>query len=105
MAYEVVNTINGPLVKHNERYITLMEHHFLIEVAEEHPEMLKELRQHIVMGIRDGADEAMEALQSDLQVHPNKLFAYANAANQYLVFSQGTWKSYKNAKEIGRAHV
>lgn len=97
--YEIVNTLNGPLVHYEGRYITLMEHHHLIDAVEENPSILEDLRLNILEQIRDGADEVMEALRSNLHPQPAKMYAYTNAASQYMGFVQGTWNSYVNAKK------
>lgn len=97
--YSIIGTLNGPLVSFEDKYITLMEHHHLIDVAEANPGFIEDMRLHILEQIRNGADEVMEALRSNLHPQPAKMYAYTNAASQYMGFVQGTWNSYVNAKK------
>lgn len=76
-----------------------MEHHILIDACEENEGLLAELQLHILEQIRDGADEVMEGFRFNLHPQPAKLYAYTNAASQYIAFVNGSWASYQNAKK------
>ena len=99
MSYEIIKTVNGPLVKFEDKYISLIEHHLLIDACEENETLLAELQLHILEQIRDGADEVMDAFRSNLHPQPAKLYSYTNAASQYLAFVNGSWASYVVAKD------
>mgnify|MGYP003354006360 CR=1 FL=1 len=98
MSYQIINTLNGPIVYYDGVYVTLLEHHTLIDIAEAHPQILQELQSSIAVGIRDGADEAIDAMYSNLQVYQAKLNSYLVASSQYLAFIQTSWYPYQTAK-------
>jgi len=102
MAYEIIKTFNGPLIKYGEtQYVTVQEPHLLIEIAETNFGFMPELKAHIIDNLRTSVDELCEAFEDGLSHMSPTLNAYMNAAFMFNNFMNGPWANYQRAKLEG----
>lgn len=98
MTYEIINTLSGPIIKYDDQYLTMMDTHLMIDIAENDSFFVTDLRENIMKVLRDSLDEYLEAFNDGIQHPPTKMYAYLNACGQYFGFMYGAWAAYNNAK-------
>ena len=101
MAYELLKTLNGPLVKYGDVYATAQESHLLIEIAEADASFIPAFKAHIIENLRLSVDEVCEAFEDGLSHMSSPLNAYINASFMFNNFINGPWATYKQAKKEG----
>lgn len=101
MEYELIATLNGPLIKRGAQYITIQEPHLLIELAEADPNFIPAIRKHITENLRSSIEGLCEAFEGGIPHLSPSLNAYTNAAFMFNNFINGPWASYQRAKAEG----
>ena len=100
MPYELIHTLNGPIIKYGESlYATAQEHHLLIEIAEADANFIPAFKDHIIENLRLSVDEVCEAFEDGVSHTSQSINAYLNASFMFNNFINGTWATYKRAKE------
>lgn len=101
MEYELIATLNGPLIKRGAQYITVQEPHLLIELAESDPNFIPAIKEHIIKNLRSSIEHLCEAFQDGMSHMSPSLNAYMNSAFMFNNFINGPWASYQRAKAEG----
>lgn len=98
MSYEIIHTLNGPVIKSDNQYFTMLDTHLMIDLAEKDESFLTDLRAGLTAMLNDGLDEYLEAFEAGIQHPPTKIYTYLNSCGQYFGFMYGAWAAYNNAK-------
>jgi len=101
MTYELIKTLNGPLIKYKDVYVTAQEPHLLIEIAELDEGFIPAFKTHIIENLRVSVDEVCEAFEDGMAPMSQSLNTYLNAAFMFNNFVKGTWPTYQKAKAEG----
>jgi hypothetical protein len=101
MSYELIKTLNGPLIKYKNAYITAQEPHLLIEIAETDESFIPAFKAHIIENLRLSVNEMCEAFEDGISHMSQSFNTYTNAAFMFNNFINGTWANYKKAKAEG----
>jgi hypothetical protein len=101
MSYEIIKTLNGPIIKWNDAYITTQEPHLLIEIAESHSDFITAMRAHIIENLHATINDLCEAFEDGLSHMSPVLNAYTHAAFMFNNFINGPWANYQKAKTDG----
>ena len=101
MSYELIKTLNGPLIKYGDVYVTAQEPHILIEIAESDASFIPAFKAHVIEHLRLSVDEVCEAFEDGMSHMSQTLNGYLNASFMFNNFIHGTWANYKKAKEEG----
>jgi hypothetical protein len=101
MEYELITTLNGPLIKRGAQYITVQEPHLLIELAEADPNFIPAVKKHITENLRSSIEDLCEAFEDGMSHMSPSLNAYMNSAFMFNNFINGPWANYQRAKAEG----
>ena len=98
MEYELIATLNGPLIKRGDQYITVQEPHLLIELAEADSNFIPAMRKHITENLRSSIEDLCEAFEDGMSHMSPSLNAYTSSAFMFNNFINGHWAGYQRAK-------
>jgi hypothetical protein len=101
MSYEIIKTLNGPIIKWNDAYVTAQEPHLLIEIAEANAGFIPAFKAHIMEHLRSSVDDLCEAFEDGMSHMSPILNSYMNASFMFNNFINGPWANYKKAKAEG----
>jgi hypothetical protein len=101
MSYELIKTINGPLIKWNDKYISPQEPHLLIEVAEADESFIPAFKAHVIENLQLSLNEVCEAFEANIPHVSQPLNAYLHSSFLFSNFVNGVWANYKKAKAEG----
>jgi hypothetical protein len=101
MSYELIKTLNGPLIKYGDAYVTAQEPHILIEIAESDASFIPAFKAHIIENLRLFVNEMCEAFEDGMSHMSPSINAYINASFTFNNFINGPWATYKKAKAEG----
>jgi hypothetical protein len=101
MSYEIIKTLNGPIIKYKDAYVTAQEPHVLIEIAEADAGFIPAFKAHVMENLRSSVDDLCEAFQDGMSHMSPSLNAYMNSAFMFNNFINGPWASYQRAKAEG----
>jgi len=101
MAYELIKTLTGPIIKYNNEYITPQEIHLLIELAESDESFIPAFKAHLIETLRTSANEICEALEDGISHTMSSFNPYLNASFIFNNFINGPWANYQKAKLEG----
>jgi hypothetical protein len=101
MSYELIATLNGPLIKRGDQYITIQEPHLLIELADANPTFIPAIKKHITENLRSSIEDLCEAFEDGMTHMSPSLNAYMNSAFTFNNFIHSHWATYQRAKAEG----
>lgn len=94
MAYEIIETTLGPLVKYNDTYASLQDFQTLFDVMEEDPTFVDVMKTHILTSLDNAVGDITEAFTLGIGTSPSKLYGYVNAISAHTAFTQQHWPNY-----------
>ena len=86
MAFTIISTTNGPVVKSGSNHYTLHDVAACIDIAEANATFVDEMGTHIANALMAAAEEWTEAFISGLQPSQNKVVYYMNAGSNFKQF-------------------
>jgi hypothetical protein len=101
MSYELIATLNGPLIKRGDQYITIQEPHLLIELADADPNFIPAIKKHITENLRSSIEDLCEAFEDGMTHMSPSLNAYMTSAFTFNNFIHSHWATYQRAKAEG----
>lgn len=101
MSYELIKTINGPLIKWNDKYISPQESHLLIEIAEADEGFIPVFKSHVIETLQLSLNEVCEAFEASMPHVSQTLNSYLHASFLFSNFVNGVWATYQKAKSEG----
>jgi len=99
MAYEIIETTLGPLVKHNGTYASLQDFQILFDVMEEDPTFADAMKTHILASLANAVADITEAFTLGIGTSPAKLYGYVNSISAHTAFTQQHWPMYLRSIE------
>jgi hypothetical protein len=98
MAFTIISTINGPVVKSGTNHYTLHDVSACIDIAEANETFVDEMGTHIANELMAAAEEWTEAFISGVQPSQNKVVYYMNSGIHFKQFIQ-QYDMYKRNME------
>ena len=98
MAFTIISTTNGPVVKSGSDHYTLHDIAACIDVAETNETFLDEMGTHIANELIAAAEEWTEAFVGGLNPSQNKVVYYMNSGAHFKLFVQ-QYELYKRNME------
>ena len=94
MAFTIITTTNGPVVKSGANHHTLHDIAACIDIAESNETFIDDMGTHIATELMAAATEWTEAFVGGLQPSQNKVVYYMNAGGNFRIFVK-TYDAYK----------
>jgi hypothetical protein len=88
MAFTIISTTNGPVVKSGSSHYTLHDVAACIDIAEANETFMDEMGTHIANELMAAATEWTEAFVGGVPASQNKVVYYMNAGNHFRTFVQ-----------------
>ena len=88
MAFTIIPTTNGPVVKSGANHYTLHDIAACIDIAESNETFVDEMGTHIATELMAAATEWTEAFVGGLQPSQNKVVYYMNSGAHFKMFVQ-----------------
>ena len=98
MAFTIIATTNGPVVKSGSNHYTLHDVAACIDIAESNETFINEMGTHIANEMMAAAEEWTEAFIGGLQPPQNKIVGYINSGAIFKTFVQ-QYAMYKRNME------
>ena len=99
MAFTIISTTNGPVVKSGTDHYTLHDVSACIDIAEANETFVDEMGTHIANELMAATTEWIEAFVGGLQPSQNKVVYYMNAGGNFTVFVKN-YAQYKRNIEF-----
>ena len=87
MSFEIKVSNVGPITVWNGAVYTLQDHSDLLDLFEEHPEFLDEMKAHIVKYTKETMSDVVDALENSIYYSHQRAYSYLQAISAYGAFA------------------
>ena len=95
MEYEIIATNFGPIIKYDDKYLTMQDTRDLLMVQEENNGFIDAMKIHITETYNAAHTEVQEAFNMNYQFVSNRLYPYLQSMHQYQSFAFQAWPQYQ----------
>lgn len=83
MSFEIKVSNVGPIVVWNGAVYTLQDHIDLLDLLDEHPEFLDEIKAHIVQYTKETMADVVDGLENNMFYNHQRAYSYLQAISAY----------------------
>jgi len=99
MEYTLIATSNGPVINIPGGHVVIVDTQDMIALAEEGDDFLNQMEKHIATEAQAAMTAFLEGFSANMHMMPAKMYAYVNAAQQFLQFKNNNWAQYVHNRD------